>query len=230
MASWLQVPAAKPDDPGSISGTHLAEGENGLPHAVLWPWEVHQGMCRATPVHTEKQQMWENLNACGFLNRPWTQTFKNPDLTVNLGLCSPLHVTWLQVFFHCFALLRFCYAPKSTCVSAFWGVRDAPPASVFIVLPILHEQPPLPTNSFVLLRSETDLWHIALPSFPDSTSAQITRSGLLWQTDSHPCSLSHLGTISVLSQPLPQCVKVTSVPKGIALLNAGRVPRPLWEK
>lgn len=40
---WLQVLAAKPDDPGSISKTHLVKGENGLPQAVLWPWEVHQG-------------------------------------------------------------------------------------------------------------------------------------------------------------------------------------------
>lgn len=98
-------------------------------------------------------------------------------------------------------LVQVLLCPQIYLSLCFWGVGDAPPTSIFIVLPILHERPPLPINSFVLLRSETDLWHTVLPSLSDSTSAQITRAGHLWQTYSHPCPLSHLGTISVLSQP-----------------------------
>lgn len=149
--------------------------------------------------------MWESLNACVFLKSTWTQTLINPDPTAKFSLCSPLHITWLQVFFHCFALFRLCYGPKSTWISAFlwgWGCSSS---ICFHCATYSPWTTALSTNSFVLLRSETDLWHTALPSLSDSSSAQITRPGLLWQTYSHPCPSPTWDHFCSVLAPAPVC-------------------------
>lgn len=36
MAQWVKVLDTKPDNVGSIFGTHTVEGENGFPQTILW--------------------------------------------------------------------------------------------------------------------------------------------------------------------------------------------------
>jgi hypothetical protein len=43
VAQWLEGLAVKLDDPCSIPGAHIVEGENRLPHVVLWAPLAHQG-------------------------------------------------------------------------------------------------------------------------------------------------------------------------------------------
>lgn len=47
MAQWIKAVAAKPDDSRLIARTHKVDGENRLPHTVLWSAHVCYGTCPA---------------------------------------------------------------------------------------------------------------------------------------------------------------------------------------
>lgn len=154
-----------------------------------------------------------------FLKNTWTQILINPDLTAKFSLCSPLHITWLQVFFHCFALFRLCYGPKSTWISAFLGGGGCSSSICFhcatyspwTTAPVHQRLCSAEVRDWSLAYSTSQpLWLLFYPNH---------RTWAFMANLFPPLPPLPLGAISVLSQPLPQCVKVTSVPKGIKLLK-----------
>lgn len=62
MVQSTEVLAAKPDNPSSVPGVHMVEGENQLPLIFLWPTHAshalsvhihtHPHMCAHTHIHT----------------------------------------------------------------------------------------------------------------------------------------------------------------------------------
>lgn len=56
MVQRVKVLVAKPEDWGSIPGSHMLEGENQVLQGVLWPPQVHCGMCVYKHIHICKRK------------------------------------------------------------------------------------------------------------------------------------------------------------------------------
>lgn len=137
----------------------------------------------------------------------------NPDLTAKFSLCSPLHITWLQVFFHCFALCRLCYGPKSTWISAFLGGGGCS-SSIWFHCATYSPWTTTPAHQ-LLCSAEVRDWSLAY-----STSQPLWllfypnhRTWAFMANLFPPLPLSHLGPFLFCSSPCPSVSRLLPCPR-----------------